>query len=345
MKNFGLIQVAGLVMGVALLFSFMSCQMIADQIITPVDSAHAYGTFARNGEDPGEFLASEITNQKYISNDTSLVIQGSKLLTVEDPNGDDNGAGNLTYPSAFKKQVLDLNEVVVSADSTNLYFYIAMANRYYVTPADALKSAGFRYAFIGIFLGKASASPTQTNFGVIAPADSSHSAYSENYEPGFYASGVDVQYAITVLGQTTPNIGTFLDIQNWKDGSASSATVLYTLTTNDLIRTAAGFPNTSPVFAFKVPRGSALTAGDWKLMMYTYGWEDYGLTTCYPGNNGYLRTITGFSAQWNFGAGGSANIPNTRKCADLLANDYTSQTNILLSRSMPASKFQSITLP
>ncbi len=300
-----------------------------------------WGDYLRPNEDPGEYLENDLTNYKYV---TGVTIQGTELLRVEDPEDDGNGAWNLQKPNNYHESTLDLNEVVVSADSQYVYVYAALKNRYYASVESAINDSGFREVYVGVFFGVPNAAPTATNFCMNSPADSANRTLPLSMGPGFYCTNVQLVMSVGVIGSTYPNMGCAIDPLKW-DVFDNTAIYSRITTTNNLIRTPVGFRNTSPVFAFKIERGSILPAGTYKLTMFTYGWEDYGQAVSCPGYNGYLRTVTGFAGTWNFGAGGSANLSRTRRCADLLIPTVSAQSNVLVSRIMLDSDFYSITLP
>jgi hypothetical protein len=88
-----------------------------------------------------------------------------------------------------------------------------------------------------------------------------------------------------------------------------------------------------------------LTAGNWKIAMLTYGWEDYAKHDAYPGNNGYLRGISGYSGTYTPGVGAQANVSLSRKVMDFVSSDPTAQSNIMVSGIVDASQMISVNLP
>jgi len=331
----------------------ISCSYIADVFQTQT-SEPLYQEPVRIGlrtnDDPGRTYNS--TYQYVLSNlftieggkKKLLNIEGTVLIDVLDPMGDDKGAGNLQYPKNYEEGTLDMHEVIVSADSNYVYIYTALLNRVYNSKSTADQSAGFLRVLLCAYFGKEGDTEGLTNFGTYSPADGSHAKLMAYLSPGFFTSNVAVKYTAAYIGSTTPYLGALTD--NRFSATTSNQALISLISTNELIRTSYDVMNgVSTVFAVKIPRGNVLTSGKWKFIMITYGWEDYGLPTCYPGNNGYFRDIIGYAGSWAFGAGGSPKIPYTRKCADLLNNESINQSNILVSRFIDKNQMFDLNLP
>jgi hypothetical protein len=313
---------------------------------------HDPSFYLRPGEDPGQGL---YTNYQTLSssNNSFITVQGTILATINDPDGDDHERGWMTYPTAYNAGCLDIHQVVISADAEFVYFYVCLQDRIYNTVSAAQNSPGFRWLLMGAWFGTNSASPVGlnskgagTNLAFYAPADTSHRDRLENMSTFLTTPDVQICYGLGVSGSATPIFGSIWDQALAVTTGGAGYVGRITMNSNDfLYNDGYTFPNISTVFAFKVYRASILPAGDWKVTLLTFGWEDYGLSDCYPGNNGYLRDISGYSSAYTPGVGGSAHIAASKKVMDLLAPTEAAQSNIIVSGQIAASNWISITLP
>lgn len=304
-----------------------------------------YGSQLRYLEDPGN---PDYTNFQTVTGVTNLVIQGTQLLSIDDPVGDTYGNGELRWPPFYRvTNVLDLNQVIVSADSNYIYFYVAMLNRDYQNPELALEGAGFRWLMLGGFLGQVDASPAQPDAELYSPEDDGN--YSSQYwmATGLSITNVNLVYGFGLFGKASPVMGAMWDMSFARTDVLGGNVV--DITTNDLVRTPVIYPDVSTVLAFRLARMtngvSILPGGTWKLMLYTYGWEDYGRADAYPGKNGLLRqTVLGDGREYQFGRGTNT-VGGLARVADYLAPTKTQQVTVLNQKVIDASMMLNLVLP
>jgi hypothetical protein len=264
---------------------------------------------------------------------TSIPLQGTVVLNVLDPMNDDNGAGELTYPQAYPAGCLDINQFVMSADSTNIYFYVALRSRVYVDQNTAAKSPGFKWLFLGAYFGQSGAPISNGKdqyLGTCSPGDGLNWNQAPSLAPLIRTTNVSIKYSVCMIGAAYPIIGAIVSSGNFFENTLGMTNGLYKLiTTNNLIPTPVAYPNVSTVLAFWIPRGTNFTSGNWYFTAFSHGWEDYGYATACPGENGYLREVYGASSEYQFGDGGDGNISRYSRCCDLLCTNGISQTNLL----------------
>jgi hypothetical protein len=322
----------------------VGCEMIATNLglltQTDTNTAPPYGTFLREGEDPGF-----ISYSNYQTIYSGLTIQGTLLLTVEDPAFDDNGYGNIRYGTAYKPGIFDVNEVKISADANYIYVYVAMRGKQYGSIEIAKNNGGWLFANIALFFGKTNSSPTVTNVGFHSPLDGAGTGGGPTgpLSANLYTTNVDLYYGAAVIGNTKPNSGGVWIVSNF--WTTSTANRLATITTNDIIRVPVGPLGGSTTIAFRIPRvGDLANSGSkWWVFIGVQGWEDYGLDTPCPTYNGHLRSIEPYASPYNFRAA-DGNL-NVAKFVDLVIRDPSRQANICSNRIIDASDMFEITLP
>jgi hypothetical protein len=334
---------------ILLVFSIL---LLASCWTETLEPAYKDTSYLRPGEDPGQ---GGYTNYQTLtsSNNSFITVQGTVLATINDPDGDDYERGWMTYPSAYNKGCLDIHQVIISADANFVYFYVCLQDRVYNSVANAQSTTGFRWLLMGAWFGTNSSAPVGlnskgagTNLAFYSPQDTGNRDKLESMSTLLTTPDVQILYGLGVSGMTTPVFGALWDQSYAVTATAGGNKDLLSKVSNDFLYDAGyNYPNISTVFAFKVYRSSILTAGDWKITLITFGWEDYAVTSAYPGNNGYLRTITGYSGQYTPGVGGSANVAASKKVMDLLAPSVAIQSNIMVSGKIAASNWISITLP
>ncbi len=347
---------------ILILFGFFSLVYMlggCNLLLTEVDlnKQPKWGNFIRSGEEPSK---TDYTNYQYV---TITNIQGNVLLNINDPQGDDNGTGELVYPFNYWKGILDMHQVIISADSNYIYFYIALQNKDFGGIEVARNNGGWLFTAVFIFLAKQTNNASNTNIIVYSPNDGTGSGGGTYglLNPRLFTKDMDVVYGIGVLGSTTPMIGAIWDVSNVLSGPLDSKNKnLTNIFTNDVIRVPldynaylkTGDPSLfSTTVAFRVPRVGALSnSGTWSVIMFTFGWEDYGESYTYPGNNGHLREIFKYPGVYDFGGGDRKEfIP---RVADLLTTGNQGQilSNIVTNAGqgfavINPSDVPSITLP
>jgi hypothetical protein len=298
---------------------------------------HIYEKGLREEEDPGS--KGDTNYQLMVSN--FVTIEGTELLRVLDPDGDDKGDGTLRFPTSAIDGVFDIHEVVVSADSSNVYFYFAMQERNYGSPSQAAENvAGFRQLFLGVVFANAVTNDGNPKIQFYSPGDGKQ----DHLDTLVSIADTDMDYGIGMVGTTSNYGGYFFDAWETASPTASIRTVS-NIAPGKVTRTSYDYlSGISTVFAFSVPRGTSLTSGTWKLFMFAYNWEDYGLTDCYPGNNGHLRENTGATPTgYSFGSTSGTFI----RMADIVTDPANSdrQAEIFTSKQATASDMFSVVLP
>lgn len=292
----------------------------------------------RPGEDPGR--KNDLSNYQYIVSNYVTNILGTELARIEDPDGDDRGNGTLRLPRLSYVGVYDIHETVISADADYVYFYLAFQERQYGSAAQATTSAGgFLRTFVGVYFDKDGTADGNPSLQFFAPADGTQSQLDTRVD----GSDIYVDYAVGIVGNTYPIGGTLIDAYDSGAGTIKTGPIL---TNVEFIPTSFNYPYVSTVFAFKVPRGSWLTAGAWKILIFSYNWEDYGLTTCYPGNNGHLRENTGSTpTEYAFGSTSGESASAIVLMADVVSEDTNLMTSIFTTKQVSAADFIDVTLP
>ncbi|NPV01614.1 MAG: hypothetical protein HPY53_09565 [Brevinematales bacterium] len=304
-----------------------------------------FRTELRPGEDPGH---AGTTNYQYVSN---VTIYGTVLATINDADGDYKGDGTLRMPPAILfPDVFDIHQVIITADSTNVYFYIAFQDRYYSSPDDATNSvAGFFNMFVGIQIGQAGDMTGNPNIQFFAPIDGTQ----DQLDTKVNATGFTFKYGIGLIGNTPtdtafsqPEIpGTLFDAFG-NSGSIGDIKTGPNLTNVQSIFTPYEYPNTCTTFVVVVPRGTWLTAGEWRILIFSWNWQDYGHNDHleYPGFNGHLRENSGgIPVSWQFGSSGGS----VALMADIVTSDSNVQKTILTkgSEAVTADQCITVTLP
>jgi hypothetical protein len=319
----------------------VGCEMVATNLglltQTDTNTAPPYGTFLRAGEDPGF-----ISYSNYQTIYSGLTIQGTLLLTVEDPIFDDNGYGNIKYGTFYKPGIFDVNEVKISADANYIYVYVAMRGKQYESIEMYNNNGGWQFALISLFFGKTNSSPRVTNVKFTVTLNDAGGEEGQNAK--LYTTNVDLYYGAAVIGNTKPNSGGVWTVSN--AGNQSPSSVLATITTNDIFKVPVVGPSGgSTTIAFRIPRvgGLAESGSKWWIFIGIHGWEDYGEPTPCPTYNGHLRYILPFASQYDFRAvDGNLNVA---KFVDLVIRDPSRQANICSNRIIDASDMFEITLP
>jgi len=319
----------------------VGCEMIATNLglltQTDTNTAPPYGTFLREGEDPGF-----ISYSNYQTIYSGLTIQGTLLLTFEDPIFDDNGYGNIRYGTVYKPGIFDANEVKISADANYIYVYVAMRGKQYDSIEMYNNNGGWQYALISLFFGKTNSSPRVTNVKFTVTLDDAGGEEGQNAK--LYTTNVDLYYGAAVIGNTKPNSGGVWTVSN--AGNQSPSSVLATITTNDIFKVPVVGPSGgSTTIAFRIPRvGDLANSGSkWWIFIGIHGWEDYGLPTPCPTYNGRLRYILPYASLYEFRAV-DRNL-DVAKFVDLVIRDPSRQANICSNRIIDASDMFEITLP
>lgn len=275
---------------------------------------------------PGFMTTSGYQNAVDIGNghtniaNTSIPIEGTIVLLVNDPTGDDDGGGTITYPVAYSPGMFDIHQFVMSADSSYLYFYVAMRTRSCIQVSSNQNASGFYGLFLGTYFGKLQ-TPTGSDsyLGTTSPNDGNYWCSNNWLSPGFQTTNVSIQYSACVIGSTSPNIGVVTASTNFFTKGTNGYNMF--ITTNDII------PTGNTVYAWRIARGTQFTSGDWLFTAFSYSWEDYGLSTSCPGVNGFLRPINENASSYIFGCGSTA-YSSFPRCIDILSTNGN-QPNLL----------------
>ena len=245
--------------------------------------------------------------------DLTRLPAGSTLVTsITDDVGDDNGpGGSMSYPITwgFGKSgtgaalhLNDVHNVVVSVDSDNIYFDIAMANITMINEwedDDDSSLLTFDHLFVGIYLYKGTTGGAVSELVTYAPND------GEDNSLKITCGGSGYDYTIQANGQ-----GGFV---GQATGTAKGNVTKLAATKAQLLDNDSGVDSGSvgglfhsSVVRITVPRTSTsgsqwLVAGNWRFIMVTHDWEDYGQEASIPGGNGHVRQVTATGGVWNYG--------------------------------------------
>jgi len=271
---------------------------------------------------------------------TSIPIQGTIVLLVNDPDGDDNGAGTITYPSNCSPGIFDIHQFVISADSDYLYFYVAMKARSCFQVSNNQNATGFYGLFLGTYFGKLQypASTNESYLGTTSPNDGVTWNQRSMLSPGLRTTNVSIQYSACVFGSGSPNIGVVTASTNFFTQTTDGYNML--ITTNDILSTG----NNSTIYAWRIARGTQFTSGDWLFTAFSFSWEDYGVVKCCPGVEGYLSPIEPTSEPGAFGCG-SQYIHTFPLCVDIISTNGNQNTLLDSTNWIWDKDFIPVTLP
>ncbi len=324
-------KVYNFIIFITLSYLLMGCNML----LTKVDEDKKWGNFLRTGEEKNN---TGYTNYQVI--DTNIInIQGQIILDLLDPDGDEKGRGKLYPGFEYREGILDIHHVIVSADNNYIYFYVALQNK------DGLfeTEAQWKLSLIMVFLAKPQAPSSIVSLVVNSPSDENalEKKLGDTLDSRLILQGMDVKYGIGVVGGKPVNLGAVWDVpqvfNDLQGGNGSQNITNLTVQDNVIFvpRDYKKYLQTgnsswfSTVVAFKVPRvGDLASSGSWKLVLFTYGWEDYGPAQpeATPGFNGHLRKIEYFTTPnnpnpWIFGVNELGLENEEARVSDLLTTN------------------------